>query len=177
MKIYMNNKLYISKKDIFYLVTHETNIPKNIENEIIIANNNNTSFIIDENNKDDFMVLTSDEAKDYFRKIDYILNLGSYKNYDTEYLYQLLVVASKHRIALLDTFCKYDEQQKVANMGIRKKIDDLNQFLIGLNDLIEIKENKSRIILPIKERKNYYQEKEEKAKEFLIKMMQPVKYY
>lgn len=173
MKIFLNNKLYISMKDIAYVLQHETDISDPIKKEIIKANNNQAGLLVDENNKDDFMVLSSDEAKDYFRKTDYILNYGSYAKYDIEYLEKLLAVSSEHRIDLMNQFLGFDEMDKIAHLGLRKQIDDMNIFLASLYDLIEIKKNNSRIMLPKRERKD----PNEKYKEFLIKMMQPIKYY
>lgn len=176
MKIYINNKVYVSKKDILFILNHDHDLPASIVSDIYFQNNNQQQFIITDENQNDFLSFDSDEAKDYFRQADYILNFGSYAKYDLDYLYRLIDVLTTHRIQLLDAYTELSESDKIANMGLRNQIDNLHTFMVGLKDLIEIKENKSRIILPTRIRRNIYKEKEERAKEFLIKMMQPIKY-
>ncbi len=108
MKIYLNNKVYVSKKDILYVLTHENNVSVSIKKSIFIQNNHDEKLVVSSENQDEFFIFDTDEAKDYFRKLDYILNFGSYMKYDVDYLKNMLETVKNHRIDLLDTFCKYD---------------------------------------------------------------------
>lgn len=170
MKIYINNKVYVNRKDIYYVLTHEVPTPDFLTTELQQYVNSGREIKFSEQDKNEFMEFQSDKCKDYFSRLDYILNYGSYAKYDIDTLNQLLVDTANQRFDLIDYFKSLDEREKIIHLGIKQQIDNLNIFIRGLHDLISLKEGKSDIVLPKRQRKD----PDAKYKQLFRQIMQPI---
>ena len=177
MKIYKNNKVYVTRKDIVYLLKTQQEVPNSIKLDVITQNGNSSDLVCNKMNKNDFFVFESDEAKEYFSKFDFILNYGSYIHYDLDYLDELFNQKASKRMMLNDYYNEMDEQEKMIHQGLKNYINNLDLFLEGLMDIVDLKKNESTIVIPKREPSKAFLEKEERAKEFLIKMIQPIRFY
>ena len=167
MKIFINNKVYVSQKDIWFLLRSNVfNIPENIIKEICPFG----TMAIDKTKENDFFVFESKEAKNYFRKQESIINYNSYKDIGIDEIRKIIDDNSKKA---LNTSLKL---RVVSNLEVAKilyrELVTINFINESLYDLIDFKKGLLRIELPERIRKN----PDEKYKVFLKKMMEPIRY-
>lgn len=158
MKIFMNNKVYVNQKDfIFLLKSSICEVPDNIIKEAFPVG----IYAIESNKDYDFIVFESDDAKKFFRKLNFVVNYNSYKDKSADEIYILVQKLMFKQIELM-----------INKRNNHIELIKLNHMISSLNDIIRFKRGYIEITLPEKEK----YDKDLKYKVFLKKMMEPIKY-
>ena len=168
MKVFMNNKVYVSQKDISFLFQLGMELPNEVYETLAILAGSNPVFEFTTINENEFISFSEPETKEFFRKIDFIINYGSYKNASYEDLDYLLTNTIYDKLDIMDSARHLINSNDLNR--IKNKILKISHKINGIKDLMQIKLGVSNIQLPVRERVD----KDEKYKTFLHKMMQPV---
>lgn len=168
MKVFINNKVYVSQKDVSLLFQLGIQPPQEVYETLAILAGPNPVFEFYKSKEDEFIEFSEEETKEFFRKQDYIINYGSYKKTSIEDLEYLLGNTIYDKQDILDSARHLinDEDLKRIKANLLK----INNKITGIQDIMKIKLDISDITLPKKE----YKDKDEKHRLFLQQMMKPV---
>ena len=180
MKVFMNNRLYVNKGDIRFIMNHYYDLgePDNIfytlatSNELGSKNqklNDNTVFMEVEFSDDtdlDFMPIYDQNCIDFINEQPYIIDYDIFKDIPIENMEVLISRYEKEVMDILDLYTSLNNIDRMANPDLLFKIDMYRHAINDLNNLIEFRKGKGRMILP-----EEYTQEEMKHREFLNKML------
>lgn len=166
----MNNKVYVNQKDIWFILKNNiVDVPGEVLEEIVPSG---IPFTVSEEKYNEFFIFKSDIAKNFFRKQKYIINYSTYIKMDIRELYDIMGNNANERFDLSDYYASLPLEAKKYHKDKFRKILILNHINASLNDIVRLKENNIRMILPEKEKRD----RDKKYKLFLESMLKPVKY-
>ncbi|MBR1377281.1 MAG: hypothetical protein IJ565_05700 [Bacilli bacterium] len=157
MKILMDDRIYVSKKDVDFLLENEYVMPIDFVRDYY---ENNLAYELKTNIKNEysFMVFTNPDVINCFKKIDFILDFNKSK---------LTVDELKEEVAI--TYGKkYDIEKsydRLSNKTKKKKDKEIKEIIHkseSYMDIINYKNGKLELDLPVSE-----EEIKEKPKTFL----------
>ena len=135
MKIITDNVAYVQNYDLGYIMMNLDTVPDYIY--LKIFNNNEPFFAIDEN-RFDFFKFENKEEIEYFKNLDFIIDIFDYNNTTTKKIYEdgKKINETKNEIIL-----EYNKLLDMAKSGNDDSI--INELLIAYNN-IEYKFNSLR---------------------------------
>ncbi|MBR1377280.1 MAG: hypothetical protein IJ565_05695 [Bacilli bacterium] len=152
MKIFMNRKVYVSKKDIKNLWYAQVPIP----DEVIDIIEEKGIDYLDNNAYDyDFIELESDEAVSYFKDVPFIVNFNKYKKASIK---EIVIEASKiaqNKFDLESRINKISDKEDIY-MNMLSEMHFCDYILEQYKDIILYKRGELKLDLPKKEKPSPY---------------------
>ena len=150
MKIFLNNKVYVSKHDIAFLLREQLDIPMPVIYEI----DNDILEQCDEYNlylKHEFAEFTSKEAKEYFKALPFIINYDEYKDTSVDELMRKKCFYYTMKKMFEGTFptLSYGDVNGIRNCELA--IDTYSHLIMSYDELIKYKNGAINIKLPKKD--------------------------
>lgn len=150
MKVFINNKVYISNHDIKFLLREHYAMPLSVLLEI------DDRFVEDydkllESKIHDFMSFTSKEAEEYFKGLDFIIDYNEFKDKTVDELKfeQKICEINKMRIENTSpTLSGYNVQEA------KLKLAKYEHIIYSFGELINYKEGTLRFNIPRQYSKN-----------------------
>ena len=146
MKIFVNNKVYVQKNDLAYLMrgAEGISIPSSIINKVF-----GKVFIVTDENRYEFVEFSSPEEIDFFKKcdwmVDYNLFDGMTENQIVEYGYQ--INAERNKIATSFNELSEGEREK-QYIQVSTKIELLEFKMWSVRDILWHKQGHLKFLLP-----------------------------
>ena len=144
MKVFVNNKVYVSNHDIKFLLSEHYAMPLSVLLEI------DDKFIEDYDKLlgsriHDFMSFTSEEAKEYFKGLDFIIDYNEFKDKTIDELKFEQKIYEIHR--------KYTESTYPALNGNNTRNTDIElakygHIVYSIGEIINYKEGTLRFNIP-----------------------------
>ncbi|MBR1377279.1 MAG: hypothetical protein IJ565_05690 [Bacilli bacterium] len=153
MKIFMNKKVYVSKKDVRFLVDLGARIPIEL-NDILLAKDD--EYLYDEKSDDEFIELCDEMSVEYFKDIPFIVNYGEYKNLDVEEIRNIACETTVQKNLLEKYYNNLTDEEKEKNYFMSFRIKYLINILIGLIDIIQYKDGSLMLDLPKRQKPSPY---------------------
>lgn len=163
MKIYVNNKVYISNHDIEFLLKKKIHMPDSVKYELDkeLVRKLDNEKVEDEH---DFIEFTSNEAKEFFNNLGFIINYDDVKNMNIKELKdEKREIQNEYKNKSETDFKKLNADNPEIMAMYNLEIDELNQSIKSLDEIIEYKKGKLNIDIPKK-----YSKKELERRNALI---------
>lgn len=160
MKLYRNNKVYVNYKDLLFLINAGFDIPKEVKKDFPISYD-----FVDEY---DFYEFSSDEAKSFFRVLEWIPEYNRFQNKDINYLQNYFIKNLQEIHKIYNRYCKalLKNDMEKAN-ELRYYYSLLVYKDNSIKDIIDYKKGILKLDFPKKEKRD----KDEKYRKFLMDML------
>ena len=145
MKIIINNKAFVQRKDIIYLNQSDLNVPKSI---FIKAFENNIDNIFDDSIRYEFIEFNDPKEIAFFKSLNWLIDYNEVKKLDEEELITLGENAILERNAIIQKYNSMSDEKKKKNKQLLVKADLLVYKIYSLRNALWAKQGYIKINLP-----------------------------
>ncbi len=145
MKIIINNKAFVQRKDVIYLNQSDLNVPKSI---FIKAFENNIDNIFDDSIRYEFIEFNDPKEIEFFKSLDWLIDYNEIKDLDEEDIITLGENAILERNAIIQKYNSMSDEKKKKNKQLLVKTDLLVYKIYSLRNALGTKQGYIKINLP-----------------------------
>lgn len=165
MKIFANNKVYVQKNDLTYLLHNAKEIPVSIFEKVF-----NGIFIVTDDNRYEFIEFSKPEEIEFFKKNEWMVDYNSLDGMTEEQIIEYGIQINKKRNKIAESFNKLPKKEREKQYDeITSQIDLLEFQIMSVRDILWHKQGNLKFDLPEGTNASYF--KKEKGLRKVLSML------
>lgn len=165
MKIFANNKVYVQKNDLTYLLHNAKEIPASIFEKVF-----NGIFIVTDDNRYEFIEFSKPEEIEFFKKNEWMVDYNSLDGMTEEQIIEYGIQINKKRNKIAESFNKLSKKEREKQYDeISSQIDLLEFQIMSVRDILWHKQGNLKFDLPEGTNASYF--KKEKGLRKVLSML------
>lgn len=147
MKIFVNDKVYVQKNDLAYLMrgAEDISIPISIINKVF-----GDIFIVTDENRYEFIEFSSSEEISFFRKCDWMIDYNFFDSMTEQEIIECYNQINNERNKIANSFNALSEQEREEKyVQVSTKIELLEFKMLSARDILWHRQGKLKFDLPI----------------------------